>query len=407
MIKDTQCKEPLMDSDNVESQQEYANHKTFPLAKLLLLSMTGFIAIMTETMPAGILPLISKDLGVSESLSGQLITLYALGSVLAAVPVITATAHWPRKRLLLFSILGFFIFNLVTAISSNYILTLFVRFLGGVSAGVAWAILIGFAKRIVQPSHEGKAITIVGMGQPLALAFGVPLCTWISLYLGWAGAFWIISGISLFLLVFTYLSIPDFKGIESKKKVSPRFVLGMKGVLITLVAIFLWIFAHNMLYTYMSPFLAIYRLADKIDVFMLLFGCSSLLGIAITGALIDKFLKSLILFNLLLFAFSALVMMGGDHSTYWVYIGVFVWGTSFGGAPSLLQKQLVDASGEYADIAQSMLVTVFNSAVAMGGIGGAFVLVYFNAISIPMSLVIISLLILVIFMLEKLSIKKT
>ena len=84
-----------------------------------------------------------------------------------------------------------------------------------------------------------------------------------------------------------------------------------------------------------------------------------------------------------------------------------MWGTSFGGAPSLLQKQLVDASGEYADIAQSMLVTVFNSAVAMGGIGGAFVLVYFNAISIPMSLVIISLLILVIFMLEKLSIKKT
>ncbi len=31
----------------------------FPLAALLALAMTGFIAIMTETLPAGLLPQIS------------------------------------------------------------------------------------------------------------------------------------------------------------------------------------------------------------------------------------------------------------------------------------------------------------------------------------------------------------
>ncbi|MBN0796079.1 MFS transporter, partial [Pseudomonas aeruginosa] len=54
-------------------------------------SAAGFLAIMTETMPAGLLPQISHGLGVSEALAGQLVTLYALGSVLAAIPVIAAT----------------------------------------------------------------------------------------------------------------------------------------------------------------------------------------------------------------------------------------------------------------------------------------------------------------------------
>lgn len=57
-----------------------------PIAGLLALAMTGFIAIMTETMPAGLLPQISHSLAVSSSMAGQLVTAYALGSLLAAIP---------------------------------------------------------------------------------------------------------------------------------------------------------------------------------------------------------------------------------------------------------------------------------------------------------------------------------
>ena len=67
-----------------------------PLGKLLALALAGFITIMTETVPAGLLPQIGQGLGVSEALAGQLVTLFAAGSVLAAIPIIAATRGWNR-----------------------------------------------------------------------------------------------------------------------------------------------------------------------------------------------------------------------------------------------------------------------------------------------------------------------
>ena len=55
-----------------------------PLGALLALATAGFITVMTEAMPAGLLPQMSSGLDVSQALIGQLVTLYALGSILAA-----------------------------------------------------------------------------------------------------------------------------------------------------------------------------------------------------------------------------------------------------------------------------------------------------------------------------------
>ncbi len=135
------------------------NHKTpasvpeaivggLPVWKLLAFTMAGFLAIMTETMPAGLLPQISQGLGVSEALAGQLVTLYALGSVLAAIPIIAATRSWNRRPLLLLAIGGLLIFNSVTALSAHYGLILVARFVAGMAAGVIWGLLAGYARRI-------------------------------------------------------------------------------------------------------------------------------------------------------------------------------------------------------------------------------------------------------------------
>jgi predicted MFS family arabinose efflux permease len=66
---------------------------------------------MTENMPAGLLPQIGHGLSVSEAMTGQTVTLYALGSVVAAIPVIAATRSWNRRPLFLLAIAGLLIFN--------------------------------------------------------------------------------------------------------------------------------------------------------------------------------------------------------------------------------------------------------------------------------------------------------
>ncbi|CDH21725.1 conserved membrane hypothetical protein [Xenorhabdus bovienii str. kraussei Quebec] len=90
-----------------------------PLASLLALAMTGFLALMTETVPAGMLAQISMGLNISESMAGQFVTLYAIGSVIAAIPLTTATQSWRRRPLLLVVLGALFVFNTLTILTSN------------------------------------------------------------------------------------------------------------------------------------------------------------------------------------------------------------------------------------------------------------------------------------------------
>lgn len=141
-----------------------------PLGALLALATAGFITVLTEAMPAGLLPQMSTGLDVSQALIGQLVTLYAIGSMLAAIPLTIATRGWRRRPLLLAAIGGFAIANSITALSELYWLTLIARLIAGVFAGLLWALLAGYASRMVAPHLQGRAITVAMLGAPLALS---------------------------------------------------------------------------------------------------------------------------------------------------------------------------------------------------------------------------------------------
>jgi len=91
-----------------------------PLPALLALFTAGFITTLTEALPAGVLPQMSQALGVSESATGQTVTVYAIATFLTAIPVAVATSHWPRRHLLVVALVGFLVANLVTAVSLDY-----------------------------------------------------------------------------------------------------------------------------------------------------------------------------------------------------------------------------------------------------------------------------------------------
>lgn len=136
----------------MHANTEFSNatsSRRLPLAPLLAFAMTGFIAILTETLPAGLLPAIGEGLGVSQVMAGQLVSIYALGSLLAAIPLTVLTSGWRRKKVLLLAVGIFVVFNTITTVSSSYSLTLVARFMSGVAAGLAWGILAGYARRLV------------------------------------------------------------------------------------------------------------------------------------------------------------------------------------------------------------------------------------------------------------------
>ncbi|HZZ48264.1 MAG TPA: MFS transporter [Pseudonocardia sp.] len=155
-----------------------------PLSPLLALSMAAIITLVTEGLPAGVLPEMASDFSVSESAIGQAVTIYAIATGLSAIPLAGATAGWRRKRLLLAAVSIFAVVNLVTAISSGYPLTLGLRFVAGVAAAAVWSELVPYPRRLASPRRQGRAIAITLAGIPLALSLGIPLGTLLGRLLG-------------------------------------------------------------------------------------------------------------------------------------------------------------------------------------------------------------------------------
>lgn len=362
-----------------------------PIWKLLAFTVAGFLTIMTETMPAGLLPQISQGLHISEAYAGQLIAVYALGSVLAAIPLISLTRSWNRRPLLLSAMAGLLLFNAITALSNDYILTLIARFIAGMAAGVIWGLLAGYVRRMVSVSYQGRALAIAGVGQPIALAIGVPLGAWLGTLFEWRGVFWIMSLLALILFIWIRFSIPDFAGQSAQKRLPILKVLLMPGIRAILFVVFLWMLAHNILYTYISPFLASTGQVYKVETILFMFGISSIVGILLTGMFIDRSLRKITLISLFIFAIATVLLAVYSSSSFVVVISIVLWGVTFGGAPTLLQTALANTAGHEADLAQSMLVTVFNLAIAFGGMVGGGLLESFGAASFPWFMLVFAL----------------
>lgn len=345
-----------------------------PVASLLALATAAFITILTEALPAGLLPLMAQGLSVSEAWVGQTVTAYAIGSLVAAIPLTAATQGFRRRPLLLAAIAGFAVANTVTMLSADFALTMLARFSAGVSAGLLWALLAGYAARMVPEHQKGRAIAIAMAGTPLALSLGVPAGTFLGNLLGWRLCFGAMSVLALTLMVWVRLQVPDFPGLAAEKRLSLRQVFGLPGIPTVLFVVLAFVLAHNILYTYIAPFLAMADLAERTDLVLLVFGIASLLGIWIVGMLIDRHLRALTLASTGLFGLSALMLGVAGTEAIAVHAAVGAWGLAFGGAATLFQTALAKTAGDAADVAQSMLVTAWNTAIAGGGIVGGILL---------------------------------
>ncbi|WP_115576244.1 MFS transporter [Xanthomonas campestris] len=362
---------------------------TLPIAALLALAMAAFITILTEALPAGLLPQLAHGLQVSEAWVGQTVTIYAIGSLVAAIPLTAATRGLRRRPVLLMAIAGFVAANTVTAVSSSYPLTLLARFLAGVSAGLVWALLAGYAARMVPAHQRGRAIAIAMVGTPLALSLGVPAGTFLGQLVGWRMCFASMSGLAVLLLLWARVALPDFPGQAPGQRIALARVVRLPGVRPVLCVVLAFVLAHNLLYTYIAPFLAAAGMGARTDLVLLVFGMTSLLGIWCVGVLIDRHLRTLTLASTAVFGLAAGALgMTGDVPAV-VYIAVAAWGIAFGGAATLFQTALANAAGDAADVAQSMLVTAWNSAIAGGGLVGGVLLQRYGAGAFAPALVVL------------------
>ncbi|WP_225825315.1 MFS transporter [Streptomyces naphthomycinicus] len=371
-----------------ESEEQ---RQKLPLAALLALATAVFITSLTETLPAGLLPEMSHALGVSESATGQTVTVYALGTALTAIPLTAATAGWRRKRLLLTAVAGFAAANTVTAVSSAYGLTMVARFVAGVAAGLAWALLAGYARRMAPVALQGRAIAVAMAGIPVALSLGVPAGTFLGQALGWRVAFLAMTALTVVLLGWITAVVPDYPGQERGERPRMLRALGVPGVRPVLFVTLVFVLAHTVLYAYIATFLDDLGMGDRTDLVLLAFGVASLVSIWIVGAQIQHRLRSLTIAGTLLVGAAAALFAALSGGGPLVYVAAVLWGLGWGGLPTLLQTAAGDAGGDHADAAQAMLVTLWNVAMAAGGVLGGVLLDASGSGSFPWTVLLLLL----------------
>jgi len=360
---------------------------TLPVGELIALAMAGFLAIITETMPAGLMPMIASDLDISNAMTGQMVTIYAFGSTIAALPLTALTQGFRRKPLLLLGIIGFLAMNTITAITHHFGLILSARFLAGLCAGLVWGLQAGYAKRLVTSRLQGRALAIAMAGAPLAFSIGTPTGVAVGNLIGWREAFLFISGVAFLLALWVAHRLPDLAGQYADKRLSPLRVLKIPGIITVLSLTMAWVGAHNILYTYVAPFTAMSGLQTHVSALLLLFGVSSLAGVWLAGVLTEKPLKTVILLALSTFLLMTVAVSLFTQHPYVIVAMMVLWGLSYGGAGTLIQLASASVAGEGIDLASAMISTVWNSAITLAGLLGGMALTHGGPKAISLSMI--------------------
>lgn len=372
------------------ASSQYITRDRMPWAALLIMALMGFVLIASETMPAGLLPQIASGMDIAEATAGQLVSAYALGTVVAAIPLTAMTRGLRRKPVAMAGLSGILAANVVTAGTADIVVSLSARAFAGVCSGLLWGLLAGYARRISPAQHAGKALAVASIGVPAGLALGTPFGSWLGSILGWRYAFAALAILTLVTIALTAFVVPDAPGQPAASRLPVIRVFAIPGVAVILVVIFAWMLAHNTFYTYIATYLRFADVGLSTQMALMIVGGGAIAGVWITGALIDRALRLLVSVSIASFVLAGVAFaLGHDHLPA-VLFALALWGVAFGGAATQLQTATAIASGENADVANSLVGVAFNLAIFGGGVAGAVLITHFAGLGLPVLMIMLA-----------------
>lgn len=179
--------------------------------------VTGGFAIGTsEFVTMGLLPEIAQGVSVSIPTAGHAISAYAAGVVVGAPVLAILGATWPRKALLLGLTVAIVVGNVMTALAPTYGWLLVARFIAGMPHGAFFGVAALVAVDLAAKGRQGRAVSRVMLGIPIANIAGVPLATWLGQQYGWRTAYWLVAILGLVTMGLLVAFVPHIaRNIES------------------------------------------------------------------------------------------------------------------------------------------------------------------------------------------------
>ena len=336
-----------------------------------------FALVSAEFLPVGMLGDIAADLDVSDGTAGLLVTLPGLTAAIAS-PVLTVSAGRVDRRLVLLGLSALLLLSDLVSLAAPDLATLLVaRFLLGLAIGGFWAVGVTTGVRLVAPAAAGRATSVVLAGISLGTLFGVPAGSFISAHTSWRVAFVVAAAISAVTLVAQLVLVP---ALPTRTAVRYRDLVTLatqRRTLALLVVVALGVAGHFAAYSYIEPYLTDEAdlAATTVTLLLLVYAVSGLAGNTLAGVAVGRSVRRTAVGALLLLAASVglLSALSGYPAT--VVALLVTWGLAFGAVPTALQTWVFTlAPSRLAEGASSLLVFVFQAAIAVGAfVGGRVV----------------------------------
>jgi MFS transporter, DHA1 family, inner membrane transport protein len=348
-----------------------------PYRALLWLAVATFSNGIDGYVLAGLLPHIATGLHVSNAAAGQLVSVFAFTSALAAPVLGAATSGWERRRTIVGSLAVFVIGNLITALAPIYPIALGGRVVAALGACVMNASISGYVIHLAPVEQRGRALSFVLGGWMTATALGVP----VGLLLGqsnWRFPLIMVAVVGTVALIGIMIKLPHLQlppGTLSERLRplgQPRLLAGLlvsTGILCSSYTCF----------TYAVLILGpSFRKGWMIILIMFGYGLASMLGNAVTGRLADRFtpvkVLSVWLVGLLVNALVGAISFSVATAATLAVLGLvwfFAAGIGNGGAAVPQQARLAAMAPDSAAIVMALNGSAISLGSALGGaLGG-------------------------------------
>lgn len=234
-----------------------------------------------------ILNSIARDLSLTISLAGQLVTGYALGVVSGIILLLVALRHANLKVTLLLAAGFIFMGNLCSALSTDFWMLIAARFLSGLPDGILFATGAIVVSHLTDYEHQARDVTLMVLGQTSACLVGVPIATRLCQTFSWRSLFILVSVLGAIFFVCVLRNIPKIHSKGSGQFLNSFEHLSGYRTWMLLSAIGLGSGAFFAYYSYIDPIMeGIARIdADKMSFIAGFSGLSMVLGNALSALL--------------------------------------------------------------------------------------------------------------------------
>ncbi|GIG19865.1 MFS transporter [Cellulomonas chitinilytica] len=342
---------------------------------LAALTLATFVALTTELVPVGLLPQMSDDLGVTESIAGLLVTVYAFMVAALAIPLTLGTRRLPRKGLLLVTLAAYTASNLLVGIAPGFGVVAAGRALGGVAHALFFSLSIGYGSRLVAPRFTGRALALVTAGASAGLVLGVPLSTTLGVAVGWRNGFLVLAAACGVATVLVATLLPGVSADDAPHadgtRTARRARLGIVSVSNTLTYL-----GQYVVYTYVSVILLASGLRETaVGPVLLGLGAVGLLGTAYAATSLDRHPRRGTVVVHAGMALGLLAVGLTFPTTAGVLAGAALWCGSFGAMASVFQTAAIRTRGGSPDVIGALVNSTANIGIGGGAALGALVLV--------------------------------